>query len=519
MAREPDATSPGHLERLMQCLEGLSDVAAEMTGNSTLKASMRIVLRLLKTTFGVSRSVLLHTQGTGRVMTVLAGVGFDDPVTLRLTDQAEKRWIAHDAPLYHEALVRDPAFYSFFSHRDNRDSAGLLPSSLWIPLIVKGKFHGILALGERENGEAYSNLDEAILMVIARQIAVALYNQVLKFDLSLRLMTTQSLMDVSNILHSSLNRSLIIRELVSQSVSLVNARRGLLMAYDPVTHEFELEQTFGNIPWAVGQRFPASELWLEEVVSAGEGAIWEGPVLLPSELDSFTCLAVPVGVRGSVIGVVAVFDKEEGLGIGTFNDHDQEILSSVARHAAASIENARLYEMATVDALTKLYIRRHFEQRLTEEVRRAIRYQAPLSLMLIDIDHFKKFNDTYGHAVGDEVLRHVAGVIRRNVREDLDIPARYGGEEMLVLMPETVCEGGVMLAERVRAAIEATELRGPKGESLRVTVSIGVASLPGDALTEEDLMERADQAMYVSKREGRNRVTRFDELRSVSEVP
>jgi diguanylate cyclase (GGDEF)-like protein len=216
---------------------------------------------------------------------------------------------------------------------------------------------------------------------------------------------------------------------------------------------------------------------------------------------------------------VAVFDKEEGLGIGTFNDHDQEILSSVARHAAASIENARLYEMATVDALTKLYIRRHFEQRLTEEVRRAIRYQAPLSLMLIDIDHFKKFNDTYGHAVGDEVLRHVAGVIRRNVREDLDIPARYGGEEMLVLMPETVCEGGVMLAERVRAAIEATELRGPKGESLRVTVSIGVASLPGDALTEEDLMERADQAMYVSKREGRNRVTRFDEMRSVSEVP
>ena len=121
MEREPDV-NPGHLERLMQCLGGLSDVAAEMTSNSTLKASMRIVLRLLKGTFGISRAVILHSQGTGRIMTSLAGVGFEDQVTVRLTDQAEKRWIAQDAPVYHEALVKDPAFYSFFAHRDNRDA-------------------------------------------------------------------------------------------------------------------------------------------------------------------------------------------------------------------------------------------------------------------------------------------------------------------------------------------------------------------------------------------------------------
>jgi diguanylate cyclase (GGDEF)-like protein len=125
----------------------------------------------------------------------------------------------------------------------------------------------------------------------------------------------------------------------------------------------------------------------------------------------------------------------------------------------------------------------------------------------MDIDHFKKFNDTYGHATGDAVLKQVAKTIRDCVRVGLDLPCRYGGEEMVVLLPETDTQGALVTAERIRREIEATALAGPEGEQLRVTISIGIATFPAMAETASDLFERADQALYASKHGGRNRST------------
>ncbi|MBM3267130.1 MAG: diguanylate cyclase [Candidatus Sericytochromatia bacterium] len=193
--------------------------------------------------------------------------------------------------------------------------------------------------------------------------------------------------------------------------------------------------------------------------------------------------------------------------VNAFNERDLQLLESIASHASLAIYNAQLYERATVDALTGLYFRSFFERRLIEEAGRSARIGSPLSVLLSDIDHFKRFNDTYGHSTGDDVLRLVAQTIRRNIRED-DMAARFGGEEMLVLMPDTPLEGALVLAERLREAVASAALVGPNGDPLSVTISIGVAQMGPDE-SPHDVVEHADQAMYVSKKGGRNRVTTY----------
>ncbi len=163
--------------------------------------------------------------------------------------------------------------------------------------------------------------------------------------------------------------------------------------------------------------------------------------------------------------------------------------------------NAALEALATTDGLTGLLNHRAFQERLAEEFGRADRHDAPLSLLLLDVDQFKQYNDAFGHPAGDDVLRRVADVLRRSVR-DADQVARYGGEEFVVVLPQTDVAGARLIAERIRAAV-ATE---PWPRRL-VTVSVGATSLGPDAPTPAAMIARADDALYRSKREGRDRVT------------
>lgn len=168
-------------------------------------------------------------------------------------------------------------------------------------------------------------------------------------------------------------------------------------------------------------------------------------------------------------------------------------------------QNILLRELAVVDELTGLYNRRFFEGRLQYELDRLRRYGMPLALLLIDIDHFKKVNDTWGHLVGDDALRQVADLARSLVRS-VDLLARFGGEELAVLMPETRWQGARDAAERIRAQVEATPLA--MGQALiHLTISVGVAAVEeGWSGDNEQLVRAADQALYRAKTAGRNRV-------------
>ncbi len=179
----------------------------------------------------------------------------------------------------------------------------------------------------------------------------------------------------------------------------------------------------------------------------------------------------------------------------------------VSGQLALGLQRVALYrqvqELATHDGLTGLLVRRTFWERLQEEVERAIRRSVPVTFLMVDLDRFKQVNDTYGHLVGDVVLREVAGLIHGSVRE-MDLVGRFGGEEFGVLLPEAEPDLGVQIAERIRRTIESAPIRA-YDEEIHITVSVGVALCPAQASTAEDLVEKADQAMYRAKAMGRNR--------------
>lgn len=167
--------------------------------------------------------------------------------------------------------------------------------------------------------------------------------------------------------------------------------------------------------------------------------------------------------------------------------------------------NTQLQELALRDGLTGLLNRRHWEQCLEREFSRHLRYESPASLVMFDIDHFKTFNDTYGHQLGDEVIREVARLTRLFARET-DFAGRYGGEEFVVLLPDTAIAGASQFAERLRTAIAGLQID-HEGQVLHVTVSLGVASLDESMPNHTLLIEAADKALYQSKENGRNRTT------------
>jgi diguanylate cyclase (GGDEF)-like protein len=190
------------------------------------------------------------------------------------------------------------------------------------------------------------------------------------------------------------------------------------------------------------------------------------------------------------------------------------MLGVIANQVATSLQNAMMYKkmetMATTDGLTGLTNHRTFQERFAQLLERSARHNHRAAMLLLDIDHFKKVNDTYGHPIGDEVLRQVAQVLAKAVRV-IDIPARYGGEEFAIVLESTDLDGALALAERIREDVGRLEVPTDKGV-LVVTTSIGVAAFPDDATEQPALIERADMALYHAKQGGRNRVVSYREF-------
>ncbi|HNR29563.1 MAG TPA: sensor domain-containing diguanylate cyclase [Candidatus Hydrogenedentes bacterium] len=232
-----------------------------------------------------------------------------------------------------------------------------------------------------------------------------------------------------------------------------------------------------------------------------EEAVRSGAVLLVAEPHRRAAF-VPLMAEYNALGVLLLEDPRDG---EPFDPEDRAFFHQLGAQIALAIHNAKLYAMAVTDGLTGLYVRRYFDLRMEEEFDQARRYRRCFSLLMFDIDHFKRFNDAHGHQTGDAVLQQFAQLLRRNTRR-ADVCCRYGGEEMAVILPETGLAEAARLAEKLRGRIAETVFEGAEGGALSVTSSVGVAAF-GRAMTQpEDVVRAADKALYAAKEGGRNRV-------------
>ena len=220
--------------------------------------------------------------------------------------------------------------------------------------------------------------------------------------------------------------------------------------------------------------------------------------------------------RRELVGCLGVGEKLRG---APFGAADLELLALLSNMIAIALHNAHLYHRSIVDGLTRVYSRGHFDVHLVQELARARRRRGReeqpratgtetayrLTLVMLDIDHFKRVNDTWGHQTGDQVLRAIGHVLSDAVRT-MDIVSRYGGEEFAIVFPETAKADGERIAERIRARIQAMDVRTPAGDPLPVTASLGIATFPEDAEEVRELVAAADKALYQAKAGGRNRV-------------
>jgi diguanylate cyclase (GGDEF)-like protein len=297
--------------------------------------------------------------------------------------------------------------------------------------------------------------------------------------------------------------------------------------YHASSHQFEVVAYY-QIPglrvdtegW-VGTRFDvyANSSWMT-ALQERRPVVWyaDDPSLEPAEVaerkswGEFSSITVPLLYREAVMGLL---DVGEARALRRYDEDDVRVAQAIADHAAIAIDNARtralLEQQAITDGLTGLYNHRYLQQRLAQEVAKFERYGRPLSVIMIDIDDFKAFNDTYGHLQGDKLLNELAGVMEGVVRREVDLVARYGGEEFAVLLPDTAArdtngDAAISVAERLREAVAAHVFEGEDGQrDARVTVSCGVAQLR-KGQTAPDLLCCADKALYRAKDAGKDSV-------------
>lgn len=232
-----------------------------------------------------------------------------------------------------------------------------------------------------------------------------------------------------------------------------------------------------------------------------KGDLPSGPIVRKGGAE----ILVPLRVAAEKIGLLRLirFSGE------VFNDYQSRILAMISTSLSLAIRNAEIHqevqELASKDELTSLLNRRAFLNIVEREFRRAARYETSLSLILVDIDHFKEINDCYGHLIGDQVIREISQIVKKSVR-DVDTVARYGGDELVVVLPKTNHQEALIAAQRIRKRIHAA-LFHYGDRSIRITISMGIAHCPASKIkTPEDLFRLADQALYAAKKKGRNRI-------------
>ena len=475
---------------------------------------------IIRNKFGISRLGLFVYDPEKETFELVFSYGLGK-LNFKFKRGRKKLWetILLDKPFAVVDQSGNPLFPKFLEKQDLK----ILPSRLWAPLVMRGEVIGLLTMGPKSGNQPFDDFDLYFLQQITAQAAVSINTCRLyerrkreKEDLDKTLQNLSLLYSIGKAMNYISDLKNLLQYILSQAIDITSAEKGSIMLYSLETDRLNIRVLAGLEDAEYQEKVNNNEIRCRSF-KPGEGIagrvfmtskpmivnnIREDDLFINSETSYVRSIAcIPMIVYSDVIGVINVTNKKKGK---EFTDEDVEMLKAVADQAAVAVNKAQLWDMAVTDSLTGLYVRRYFMVKLQEEIHRAERYNKRLSVIMADLDRFKNINDTYGHDAGDRALKAISKFLQKNIR-DVDAIARYGGEEFVMLIPDADKEAAFCLAERLREELSKVKLE----DLPPVTISLGVATYPSDGTDLEELIKRADAAMYEAKQQGRNKAVKF----------
>lgn len=483
---------------------------AQTAAVEEIHATAQFALDLLRRALGLQSAALLWLDSTRQRLAIHELSSTVDGIksgTFSARDGVIAASLAQQKPM---AIIgpRAPRNVPFYSDKP------AIGAACATPVLDHDHARGVL-LVDRVSPEEFTQSDMELLQAATRFLLRAIENERIFIQLEAAKNEQGKLYRAAGLLAAATTEAQVIEKGVGCAREFAAFDFAIVTLFDKLAHEHEICAASGEgTERLVGRRFQHNAGLVSMVVANRHPLPYRGdfdPIrqlvfdrgievpVLPS------LLVLPLGVHDRALGTLILGSKRKG----AFGESVRPILEVLASHMAVSLANARmltrLEELATTDGLTGLMNRRTLLEIAAQKIRSARRFNKPLSVLVCDIDHFKRVNDTYGHDIGDQVIKGFADVMRR-VKRDIDVVARIGGEEFVFLCEETGDKGALQLAERIRGELEAARFATELGE-LQVTSSVGVATFPAAGQEWESLFKCADEALYASKRGGRNRVT------------
>ena len=499
------AEALGALERE----QNLNEVTRAISSAIELPTILQNVVRLAVELCGADAGALaiLSPDGSSLAYPYL----FNLPVTLG--SEAEPRGVGLAWETIQTARSKLLVEYRQYPHATPSWVEAGVRGAIAVPLIAGDVCLGGLGLFSYHAEKRFTQRDLALMESVGRQAGIAIQNARLFEAVERRAHESETLRQAVAEVTTALELDQVLDKILYHLKKVVPYDSSSVFLYEG-THMLRLMAGRGlpNYSDVINHAYPADNALFLEIKRCSPSPV----ILKDAQQDprfegwggndyTHGWMGLPLCVRGEPIGYLTMDSRE----VGAYDEQDALLVQAFADEVAIAIENANLFKqvnhLAITDPLTNIYNRRYFFEAARRELERARRYQSPLSLIMLDIDHFKRVNDNHGHQVGDRVLVGVTNRCREKLRE-VDICARYGGEEFVFLLPETDLEGARQVAERLCSVINDTPIEAGE-KQIHISVSLGVAELDEDCQDIQALVRRADMAQYVSKEKGRARVT------------